>query len=109
MASGPWFYFQEITVKGVPGLGDRNVVYGRTDVQLTPPFPNPPDPPISANSWVWASISEQTPSGESHFGDAGMWIGNVVPQNDGSVWVRVFSAWTTDLPGIIKLLFWSEV
>jgi hypothetical protein len=59
VASGPWFFSKQVTVKGNPNIGkDPNVTVEVTDLRLTPPFPKPPDPPISANSWVWASITE---------------------------------------------------
>jgi len=109
MASGPWFFVQNVTINGVAGLGDRNVVYGVTDFRLIPPFPQLPDPPISSASWVWASVTELGPNGEPHLGDAPMWIGNVAPQDDQSILIRVMSAWPNDLPGQIKLIFWSQV
>jgi hypothetical protein len=50
MASGPWFYFDDVTINGNPDLPD--VAIETTELRLTPPFPNPPDTPISSSSWV---------------------------------------------------------
>src|SRR5689334_8692275 len=105
MASGPWFYVERVTVTGVghtePTPWPR---FHYTDLHLKPPFPNPPDPPITADSWVWASITEvgPGPDGRSHFGDALMFVGNVSPQDDGSIAIRVESSWPDDLPAMIK-------
>jgi hypothetical protein len=38
-----------------------------------------------------------------------MWITDVVPHDDGSVTIRVLTYWDTDLPAMIKLLFWSAL
>ena len=104
--SGPWFFVENVTIKAEANPQERPFV-GVTNLRLTPPFPNPPDPPISAASWVWASVTELTSDGQPLFGDALIIVGNVVPQDDGSISIKVTSLWPNDLPGQIKLVFWT--
>jgi hypothetical protein len=109
VASGPWFFSKKVTVKGNPNIGkDHKVAFEVTDIRLTPPFPIPPDPPISANSWVWAAITELGSDGKPNWGDATMWVANTIPQDDKSIVIKVCSTWPDDLPGQLKLLFWSS-
>ena len=98
MASGPWFFFQNVTILGAGDPFDN-------DYRLVPPFPT--DPRIDRNTWVWASITELDSNGLPHLGDAPMWIENTVPQDDGSIWVRVRMDFPKDLPGMIRLLYWT--
>jgi hypothetical protein len=97
MASGPWFFFQDATFR--PGF---------TKLRLTPPFPTPPNPPISSQSWVLASVTEML-NGEPHQGDAALSVANVAPQDDRSILITVASTWGSDLQSQIKLVFWTGV
>jgi hypothetical protein len=106
MASGPWFYYEVVTILAA---ATESRWPRATDVRLTPPFPVPPDPPITADSWVWASIAEVGSDDRAQIGEATMWITDVVPHDDGSVTIRVLTYWDTDLPAMIKLLFWSAL
>jgi hypothetical protein len=107
MASGPWFYFENVTISGTGSSEARWPV--ATDLHLKPPFPNPPDPPITADSWAWASIAEVGSDGRAQIGDATMWITDVVPQDDGSFTVRVLSYWINNISAMVKLIFWSQI
>jgi hypothetical protein len=109
MASGPWFYFEQVTLKGLGDNPPRGVFAASTNLQLTPPFPNPPDPPISRDTWVSASITEIDGNGLPFQGDASIWVANIVPQDDRSIRVQVLTAWEFDLRGMIRLLFWTGV
>jgi hypothetical protein len=96
-----------VTIKGKTLGQEISTPYVETDLQLFPPFPK--DPPVTKDSWVWASITELDVDSRPHLGDAVMWVANVVPEDDGSIWVRVLSSWPNDLPGLIRLLFWATV
>ena len=105
MGSGPWFYEIPVTVRG---LGDAPGA-AITDLHLFPGQDIVIDTPITAQSWVWASITELDGDNQPFLGDASIWVANVAPRDDGGIWVRILSDWKHDLNGLVRLLFWASV
>ena len=63
-----------------------------------------PDVVVNAVSQIAASITELTPSGVPHLGNADMWVMNVVPNDDNTLLVRGRVDWDDFLPVRLNMI-----